>query len=157
MSVGALEALPALLLVNEKLRSARLAHHDARHFRAGDERGTDVQAVILADSEDFGQRHLRALLEGLFREALDTHDVALGDAYLLAPGPDNCVHAFTSTSQAKRPTKIPDRDTAVKAASVLADLVRQLVRVHWPRLREEEGERVAEPVHRRDDALCELP
>src|SRR5450759_5938867 len=64
---------------------------------------------------------------------------------------------FQSTSRAKRSTNIPDRDTAVKATSVLADLVRQLVRVPWPRLREEEGERVAELVHRRDDALRELP
>src|SRR5512140_3566754 len=115
-----------------------------------------MQAVVLADGEDFGQRNLSALLEGLFREALDTHDVALGDAYLLAPGPDHCVHGFPSTSRANRPPKIPDGDSPVKAASVLADLVRQLVRVRRPRLREEEGEGVAEPVHRAHDAFREL-
>src|SRR5450755_712354 len=110
MSVGALEALPALLLVDEELRSARLAHDDARHHRALDERGTEVQAVVLADGEDFGQRHLRALLKGLFREALDTHDVALGDAYLLAPGPDNCVHGLPQLP-IDDPNKTADKNT----------------------------------------------
>src|ERR1700690_3541390 len=94
MSVGALEALPALLLVDEELRSAHLAHDDRRHPGARNEGSAEVQAVVLADGEDLGKRHLRALLQGLFRESLDAHDVALGDPHLLTPGPDDCVHAY---------------------------------------------------------------
>src|ERR1035441_3512284 len=94
MSVDALETLPALLLVDEKLRSAHLAHDDARHRCARNQRGAEVQAVVLADGENLPERHLRALLQGLFREALDTHDIALCDAHLLASGPDDCVHAY---------------------------------------------------------------
>src|SRR5512132_2489798 len=83
VSVGALEAFPALFLVDEELRPAHLAHDDARDRGAGNERGAEVQAVVLADGEDLGERDLRALLQGLCREALDTHDVAFGDAHLL--------------------------------------------------------------------------
>src|SRR5450759_3200174 len=146
MSVGALETLPALLLVDEELWPARFAHDDSRDLRAGDQRGTEMQAVVLADREDLGQRHLRAFLQGLLREALDTHDVTLGDAPLFAPGPDHCVPGSTSTSQTRRPMKLPDRRAPVKEASVFADVVRQLVRVRRPRLREKQRERIAQPV-----------
>ena len=54
-----------------------------------------MQAVVLADREDVPEGHLGALLQGLLREALDADHVAFGDADLLAPGADHCVHGFS--------------------------------------------------------------
>src|SRR5450759_4199420 len=155
MSVGALETLPALLLVDEELWSARFAHDDTRHLRAGDQRGTKMQTVVLADGEDLGQRHLRALLQGLLREALNTHDVALGDAHLFAPGPDHCVHGLPQLPKQNGHQSYQTGARLSKRASVFADLVRQLVRVRWPPLREKQRERLTQLVDGRHDAFRE--
>src|SRR5664280_2846496 len=94
--------------LERKSDGARKRKGDPVSFR--NQRGAEVQAVVLADGENLGEQHLRALLQGLFREALDTHDVALCDAHLLASGPDDCVHAYLDF-----PNKTADKHTRPEA------------------------------------------
>src|SRR3990172_6618723 len=81
---------PALLLLAEvgHLLVLALADDLALHGRSGDHGATDLRLALAAQQEHV-ERELPAHLAVLL---LDLDSVALGDAVLLAAGPDHCVH-----------------------------------------------------------------
>src|SRR5687767_13891551 len=84
------ESLAALLLEHAELGAARLAIHDAEHFRVGDKRraGDDVSGVLF-DQEHLLEIELRALLAGY---PIDFDDGTGGYLDLAASGLNNRVH-----------------------------------------------------------------
>src|SRR5439155_26793997 len=99
MSLGAAHALPALLLENPDLGTARLAVDDAHDLDVGDERRSGQHlAAVLFKEQDAVDAHLFALF-GV--DPIDGDHTARRHLHLTAAALDDCEHDHASSRQRK--------------------------------------------------------
>src|SRR5262245_61043495 len=93
MALGPAHALPALLLEDPDLGTARFALDDRQDASVLDKRGAGEDfAAVLFDQEDFADRELRTRCA---RRPVDRQDAAGGRFMLTSAGLDDCVHFFS--------------------------------------------------------------